>query len=79
MDGATKMDCLTRLQGSAAIAVLGARGLLAQSDVGQFDPTMRADAHPIAGAAVVGSTGAGGQFAMILGAASPTFDEPSRM
>jgi hypothetical protein len=56
-------------------AVLRASGVLAQSDVGQFDPTLRADSRLIGSAAVVGRTGVADQFGMVVRGATPTFDK----
>ena len=57
------------------MAVLRANGVLAQSDVGEFDPTLREDSHLIVGTTVVGWTGVKGQLGMILRVAPPAFDE----
>lgn len=49
--------------------------MVAQSDVGQFDPTLKPDPHLIAGTAIVRHTGLEDQFGVIVGVPSPTFDE----
>lgn len=49
--------------------------MVAQSDVGQFDPTLKPDPHLIAGTAVVGRAGLEDQFGVVVGVPSPTFDE----
>ena len=55
--------------------MVGATGLFAESDIGQFDPTLKADSHLVAGSASVGRTGMEGEFVLIVRVASPTFDE----
>jgi hypothetical protein len=57
------------------VAVVRASGVLAQSDVGEFDPTLREDSHLIVGTTVVGRTRVKGQFGMILRVAPAAFDE----
>lgn len=72
------MDFFTEEDGSAIVAV-GVTGLLAESDIGQFDPTLKADSHLIAGSASVGRTGMEGELVLIVRVASPTLDERSVM
>ena len=57
------------------VAVLRPGRVVAQSDVGQFNPTLQPDSHLVAGAPVVGRTGLERQIVVIVGVASPTFDE----
>ena len=58
-----------------SFAVLRPSGVFAQSNVGQFDPTLQPHSHLIAGAPVVGGTGLERQFVLIVRVASSTFDE----
>ena len=56
-------------------SAVGATRLFAESDIGQFNPTLKADSHLIAGSPIVWRTRLEGEFVLIVRVASPAFDE----
>lgn len=66
---------ITKEMVRCSFAALRPGGVVAQSYVGQFNPTLQPHSHLVAGTPVVRMTGLERQFVVIVGVASPTFDE----